>query len=150
MSKALDHADLIATRLAAAPAAGELATTIDITAVDIIIDRQKNILSEVSKSVAKASGTAIVILWQGFVTIDKHASSPRLAHRYNISVYSKPVIAGAALLADDVMESVIQRLWQWIPAGAHAYGEATVENGGLMPDRSFLVYDCEVIIPASL
>lgn len=150
MSKALDHAELIATRLATAPATGERETTVNLPAIDIIVDRQKNVLSDITKAVAKAGGTAIVILWQGFTTIDKNASAPRLAHRYTITVYSKPVIAGDDLAADDVMESVIQRLWQWIPAGYHANGEVEVQNGGMVPDRSYLIYDCEITIPASL
>jgi hypothetical protein len=149
MSKALDNADLIRTRLLTAPAAGELATRIDITGVDVIVDRQKNILNKVAAAVGKSKGTAIVILWGGFVTSDENASKPRLESRYTISVWSKPVIAQGDLAADDVMEAVIRRIWHWRPGGPHAHGEARVKDGGIVPNASYLIYDCEVVIPST-
>lgn len=149
MSRALDHAELIRTRFLTAPTAGEIPTALDITGVDVIVDRQKNILSDVSKAVAKAAGTAIVILWDGWQVADKNARTPRLAHRYTITVWSRPILAGAALAADEVMESVLKRLWHWRPDGGHAFGEAMPGNGGLVPHKSYLIYDCEVVIPVS-
>lgn len=147
MSAALDIADLIATRLATAPATGELATVLDITDLPIIVDRQKNIVSEISKAVGKAGGTAITILWQGFSPTEKNTTRPRLAQRYTLTVWSKPVLAGADMAADDVMQSVITRLWRWIPDGGHCFAAAEVTRGGLLPDAKYLVYDCEISIP---
>ncbi len=150
MSAALDIADLIATRLATAPAAGELATVLDITALPIIVDRQKSIASAIAGGVGKPTGTAITILWQGFAAVEKNTSRPRLAQRYTLTVWSRPVIAGAALAADDVMQSVITRLWRWIPGGGHCFAAAEITRGGLIPDAKYLVYDCEISIPVSL
>jgi len=150
MSKALDHADLMAARISSAPAAGEEPTTIDITHVPCVVDRQKDILSVINEAVARDSGIAIVILWQGFTTLDQDSPNPRIANRYTVTVYSQPVIAGANLPADNVMESVIQRLLGWVPAGNHYNDRAQINNGGMMPDRSLLIYDCEVTIPSSL
>ena len=149
MSYQLALADLIRDRFLTAPTATELATPLDLTGLDVIVDRQKNILSEVTKAVAKARGTAVVILWEGFTTVDKNSARPRLAHSYNITVWSKPILAGANLAADDVMESLIARLWHWKPTGGHAFSEAEVRNGGLVPDSKFLKYDLEVLIPIS-
>ncbi len=149
MSKAIQHADLIRTRLLTAPTGTELATPVSLVGLDVIVDRQKNILSDVTMAVAKVKGTAIVILWNGFTTLDKNASRPRLAHAYTLTVWSKPVIAGDNLAADDVMEGVINRLWQWVPEGAHVHGEVEVRNGGLVPNTKFLIYDCEILIPTS-
>ena len=149
MSQQLALAEMIRTRLLTAPAVGELATQMDLTGLDVIVDRQKNILVEVTKSVAKARGTAVVILWEGWTPVDKNSKRPRLAHSYNITVWSKPIIAGANLAADDVMESIIARLWHWKPTGGHAFSEAEVRNGGLVPDAKFLKYDLEVVIPVS-
>jgi hypothetical protein len=151
MSKAFQHAELIRTRLMTAPATGELPTPVDITDVDVIVYRQKEVNSQVNAAVAKAKGTAIVIVWQGFRTLDANAKKPRLTQTYNITVWSKPIIAGDELKADDVMESIIARMWHWIPVpGSHTQGEAVVEDGGLVPDKTFLKYDCEVTIPTSL
>lgn len=150
MSAALDMADLIRNRILTAPAVGEIATTVDLTRIDVIIDRQTPVLSLINAAVAKATGTAIVIFWEGFQVPDQNTSRPRLAQRYNIRVYSKQVIAGANRPADNVIESIVNRMWHWIPLGGHAYGEAEVSNGDMVPDKSFLIYDCEVVIPVSL
>lgn len=151
MSKALDNADLIRTRLLTAPTENEIPTTVDLTTLtdEIIVDRQKSILTSVTTAVAKATGTAITILWAGWTVADKNARTPRLAHRYTVTIWSRPVIAGDALPADDVAESAINRLWHWRPVGAHAFSEAQPENGGLVPNKSFLIYDFEVVIPIS-
>lgn len=149
MSKQLDNADLIRTRLLTAPTAKELPTTLDLTQVEVVVDRQKNIGNEVSKAVAKATGTAITILWDGFVVLDKNASRPRLGHSYTLIAWSRPILAKDNLAADDVMESVIMRLWQWRPTGGHAFGECEVKDGGLSPDPKYLKYDMQVVIPIS-
>lgn len=149
MSHALDTADAIKLRLETAPVSGEIATATDITAVDVIVDRQKQLLAAVNAAIAKKTGTAITILWTGWSTIDKNASTPRLAHSYTITVWTRPVLQAGAYPADDVMESIINRMWQWVPGGGHAHGEAEARNGGLVPHKSYLIYDCEVLIPVS-
>jgi hypothetical protein len=150
MSAALDMADLIRNRILTAPAVGEIPTTVDLTHIDVIIDRQTPVISQINAAVAKASGTAIVIFWEGFQVPDPNTSRPRLALRYNIRVYSKQVIDGANRPADNVIESIVIRMWHWVPDGGHAHGEANVLNGDMVPDKSFLIYDCEVVIPAAL
>lgn len=143
-------ADKIRNRILTAPAVGEIATTVDLTHIDVILDRQKPVLSMIDAAVAKASGTAIVIFWEGFQVPDPNASRPRLAQRYNIRVYSKQVLDGEKRPADNVIESIVNRLWHWVPDGGHAYGETEVLNGDMVPDRSYLIYDCEVVIPTQL
>lgn len=150
MSEALDMADLIRTRLRTAPTGSEIATAVDLTAVDVIIDRQTPVVSLINAAVAKAKGTAIVIFWEGFQVPDPNTTRPRLAQRYNIRVYSKQVVAGTTLPADDVIESIVARMWHWVPGGGHSHGEVEVINGDMVPDKSFLIYDCEVVVPVSL
>ena len=152
MSKAADIADLIRTRLITAPAVGEIETPVDLTdlpADSVIVDKQKDILTMASKAVAKAKGTAIVILWDGHAIADKNAKRPRMDLSFTVSVWSRPVISGGVLAADDVMESIINRLWQWVPQGGHPNNEVVIRPGGLVPHKSFLIYDCGVIVPAS-
>ena len=148
-SQAMIHAGLIKTRLQTAPAAGEIATPLDITAVPVIIYEQQVINSAIGAAVAKTTGCAIVIVWNGWTTLDKNAGTPRLAHRYNVCVWSKPVIDAGAYPADQVLESAINRMWQWVPVGYHSFGEAEVRDGGLVPDAKFLKYDMDVVIPVS-
>lgn len=149
MSKAIDNAEAIKDRLKAAPLAHEIATPLDITGLDIIVDRQKNILSEIAKAVAKTKGTAIVIAWLGYKTLDANARTPRMGNLYNVCVWSKPVIEAGNYPADEVIEAVINRLWQWVPGGGHAFGEAEVTGGGLVADTKYLKYDCDINIPTS-
>lgn len=152
MSKAMDLAALIVARLGTAPTGDELATAIDITALPVVVYEQQNITAKVNAAVAKAEGTCITIVWDGHATTETNAKKPRMNYTYTIEVWSKPVIAGDELKADDVMESIISRLWQWNPGGptAPSYNEAQVRGGGLVPDAKFLKYDLEVTIPATL
>lgn len=148
-SKAMIHAGLIKTRLQTAPAAGEIPTPLDITAVGVVIYEQQVLAAAIDAEVKKTTGCAIIIVWNGWTVLDKNASTPRLAHRYNVCVWSKPVIAANAYPADQVMESILNRLWQWVPVGYHAFGEAQVQDGGLVPDAKYLKYDVDVLIPVS-
>jgi hypothetical protein len=148
-SKSMAHATLIETRLKTAPTITEIPTPLDITGVGVVVYKQKSIQSEIDVAMKKVVGCAIVISWEGFTTTDRNARTPRLAHRYNICVWSKPIIDQGAYPADEVMESIINRMWQWVPDGGHAHGEAEVRDGGIVPDQRFLKIDCEVVIPVS-
>jgi len=150
MSASINLALLIQTRLATAPVAGELSTPVDITAIPSNVDRTGNILGDVQAGVQKSSGTFISIRWDGWVMLDANASKPRLANHYTVYVWARTVRDPAALAPEDVIEAVMRRLWQWRPDGQTVRGEAQVGNGGIVPDKSYLVYDCEVVIPASI
>lgn len=143
-------ADKIRERILAAPTGMELATPLDITGVEVVVVRQNEIYGKIQAATAKTSGTAITIMSEGFQSLHKDHRRPRLAQTYNICVWSRPIIAGNALLAESVMESIICRLWRWMPAGSYVFGEAEVRNGGLVPDTKFLRIDCEVVIPLAL
>ena len=152
MSKALDIAEAIRTRLVTAPAAGELETPCDLTAIPecILVDRQKSVSSLVAAAVAKAGGTAVMILHDDFRVADGNAKRPALELGYSVRVYSKPVLADGDYPADDVVEAIIKRLWQWVPGGGHQHREARVQPGGMIPDRSYLIYEIGVMVPASI
>jgi len=149
MSKQLAIAELIRLRILTTPGAGEIETPCDLTKIDVIVDRQKNLVAKVGAAVSKGSGTAIDIFWGGFVTLEKNATRPRLAHRFTLTVWSQPILSAGQFPADDVIEGIVNRLWHWIPEGGHCLGEAEVLNGGLVPDLKFLKYDCEITIPIS-
>ena len=146
-SKTMATAALIVTRLKTAPATGEIATPLDITGVPMLVYEQKAIASRINAAVDKTTGAAIVITWEGFAVTDKNAARPLLAHRYNVCIWSLPIIDAGAYPADQILESVVNRLWQWVPGGGHAHGEVEVKDGGIVPDAKFLKIDCEVVIP---
>ena len=148
MSKALDHADLIKARLATAPIAGELPVPVDITALPCNVNRQGNIAGDIQAAVQKSAGTFLEITWDGWQSLDDESGNPRLAHHYTIIVWSRTVKAPGMLDSDDVMQAVIMRMWDWVPYGSHVSDRAKVGNGGILPSKTYLAYDCEVIIPA--
>lgn len=150
MSAPTDMAEMIRNRILTPPAAGELATLVDLTHTDVIIYRQQSLDAEIKATVGKTTGNCIVIEWSGFRTLDKNASRPRLAETYNVSVWSKPVIDDGANPAELVIKSIVLRMWHWVPEGGHAHDEAEPTNGGVTPSKSFLIYDCEVAVPVML
>ena len=120
MSKINDIAVMIRTRLLTAPGASEIETLVDLTELGeagIIIDGQKDLAAKVKVAVAKARGTGIVILWNDHAVKDENSVRPRMIYGFTVEIWSKPIIAGDEWKADDVFQSVINRLWQWSPGG---------------------------------
>ena len=150
MSATTDLADLIRARLLTPPATGEIPTLLDLTHLDVIIYRQQTLTATVEAAIGKASGCAILIEWNGFKVTDENTSRPRLAESYQISVYSKPIIDAGNYPAELVIKSILLRLWHWRPQVDHVFGEAKPANGGVMPSKQYLIYDCTVTIPISL
>lgn len=152
MSKAITVAEAIRTRLLTAPASNEIPTLVNLTALGaagIIVDRQKEVLELVSTAVGKAVGTAIVILWDGHSVANENTGKPRMNYSYTLQVWSRPKLASGAFPADDVMESIIARMWQWIPSGGHSHHEVKIRPGGMVPNKSYLIYDLGVLVPVS-
>jgi hypothetical protein len=147
MSSMLDAADAIKARLEAqATLAG----------VDVIVDRQKDILSAVAAAIGKTKGNAITILWEGFGVPDPNTSGPRILSRYSIRTWSMPVVErarkapGDVILADTIVVSICKALHHWMPTEAHIFGEMTVTGGDLVPDPRWLSYEINAEIQLSL
>lgn len=151
MSEFYKIAEIVRERFLTAPAAGELATPLDITdGIDILVLEEGDTTSKVAQAVAKARGAAIEIQWIGWRVADKNAHRPRLDAVYNIYVFSRLIITGEALRADDVVQSVLLRLWHWIPRGAHAFGEVRPGGGDLTRGKKYMAYDFDLTIPVNL
>lgn len=149
MSKFFTHAESIRTRLLTAPVDGEIQPAVDITGLEVIVDRQKDVPNRVAATMAKSQGVVISILWSGFVTLDPLATRPRLGNAYSVTIWSRPVLEEGDLPADDVVEAAVVRLWNWVPTDFHAFGECQVRDGGIVPDIKWLKYEFEVVIPTS-
>jgi hypothetical protein len=147
MSAALTTAALIRTRLITAPAVGEQATSVDLTAVEMVVYEQTDLEAEVNRAVAKGSGAAVVIAWSGFDVPDKNTSKPRLGHRFTLGVFGRHKLATAAKPADGIVESIVTRLWQWVPSGVHTHGMVEITGCELSPDETFLIYNLTVTVP---
>lgn len=167
MSKINDTAELIRTRILTAPLASELPTLVDLTLlyqpnedptlhVDaVIVNRQKEIQSKIALVQAKARGTVIVIQWDQHTPDQKNAGSPNLTYTYSVQIWSKPVLGEGDFPADDVFESILARLWHWQPGAAEAgkgiaHREVQATAGGVMPNKSFMIYEFGLLVPVSL
>lgn len=137
MSKAITIAEAMVDRLNA------LSTLPGISA---FVDRQKDVVSEVAKRVAIGSGAAIVVLYEGFSNPTANASgSVSVTRRYTVSVYSKPILRGDEMPADDIVEIVASSLHDWEPdEGTVQFAEIKVTGGDLRPDAKYLIYDLDI------
>ena len=143
MSIANDIADTMASRL---NALAELST------VETVVDRQKNIASEITKRLAKVSGCCIVVLYTGFKNPDNSRSGRPVAVRtYTVTVYGRPVLQGAgAVPADEAAELAARCLHNWDPSDSDGFSEIDVAGCSMQPDKTFLVYSIDVNVTGIL
>lgn len=140
-------ATALATRITTAPTGGEPATTVNLTGIPVIVDKQKDLLTELNKAVGKSEGVAVVILWDGFDEIDPFAPEPRVMNRYTVTIFSRPILTATALAADDVMESILTRLWRWAPSNGHQSNAVQIGGAKFIPDERFSIYSLDLKLP---
>ncbi|MCW1926282.1 hypothetical protein OKA05_27255 [Luteolibacter arcticus] len=110
MSALLDRADDLAAYLA----------TVDgLQPLTWLVDRQKNLGSEFTKATAKKLGLG-VIAFLGGSNRDRQLSAVRLAARYSVSLFFKPVIHGGvprdgSKEPAELAELVARALHHWFP-----------------------------------
>ena len=141
MSRVMDIADAMATRLESQAA---------LAGVDVIVDRQKDLAETLKKSVAKAKGSAITILWEGFDVPDVNTSGPQIRSRYTLRTWSRPVLADGNTPADELVTAICKALHHWIPEGLHSFGEMTITGGDFTPDTKWLIYEVEAQVMLKL
>lgn len=113
--------------------------------IPVVIDRQLNINSTVTKAVGKASGACVTILWNGAaVQVD---SEPLVSFpSYQVRLYTRPIIRDgdeAAVKADDLVEAILCALHDWHP-DAQAHSDSHLKTSGevdMLPSASFLIYE---------
>jgi hypothetical protein len=141
MSKYLTIAENIKERLDQkfTDEAAEFEVALD--GVTVIVDRQKDILTQINTAVAKASGCVVTILWTGF----GRTPTGERAATYVLRIYSRPVLLDGNYPADDIVERIDTVLDEWVPAGASISGHCLYKMNGegadLVPDRNFLLYE---------
>jgi hypothetical protein len=140
MSRMLDIADAIKTRLESRAALEE---------IPVVVDRQKDISVLIAKSVGRSKGSCITILWDGFGVPDPNTSGPQVTSRYTLRTWSRPVINNETP-ADELVEEICKALHHWIPVGVHAFGEMTVSGGDFVPDSKWLIYEVDVEVTLKL
>jgi hypothetical protein len=142
MSQFLDIADEIKTRLVAAFTDVAEAYAVDLAGVSVIVDRQKDIASEVNKAVGKSSGACVTILFTGH---DRQPKSDERIANFTLTIYSRPVMLAGAKAADDIIDRIDAALNYWQPesgsGGGHSFYDLDGDGSNLIPDRNFLVYE---------
>lgn len=144
MSKAIDIANALKDRLTS----DQL-----LEGVEVIVDRQRDIGSEVSKKVLMSGAILVVILYQGFANPDERYSGlPSVIRRYTVTVYSRPVmLSEGEMPADDVVEAVARRLHNWdADEATEGLASVIVTFCDMRPDQKHLIYDLDVEAQSSL
>lgn len=137
MSKFYDTAELIASHLK---------TVQEIKALPIVVDRQKDIASELRNAIAKQSGCLILVTWTGAANDDQSADGPHFLSRYTVTLFSKPVIRNGETAADDVMEAIATALHDYRPTG-NFHDRLVVTGIDPVPDDELLIYRLNLTTP---
>lgn len=140
MSKFYDTADAIAAHLK---------TVVSLAKLPIVVDRQKDILSELKSAIAKQSGCLILVTWAGAPNDDQSADGPRFASRYTVTLFSKPVIRHGETAADDIVEAIATALHDYRPNG-NFHDRVVVTGIDPVPDEELLIYRVNLTTPSQL
>lgn len=119
----------------------------------VIVDKQKDIRSEVLSAIEKEAGVAITILFDGFQVPDTDTSGPKTVARYSIRVWGLPIVqetSPAFLHAEDAAAEVAKALHLYRVDGLHNFAESRVGDGDLIDDPNFLIYELTVTVPVYL
>lgn len=143
MSKIIDIALAMQDRILA----------LDLDGVSVLVDRQKDILSDIAKKASQAGALTIVILFEGFTNPDGRGSGGvTVLRRYTVTLFSKPILAGAEQLpADEVLEQVAEVLHNWDPEETlPGFVGIAVTGGDFRPDLKHLIYDLDIEVESRL
>lgn len=140
MSQFYDTADLIAAHLQ---------TVVGLESLVIVVDRQRDIASELRKAISKQSGCLALITWTGAPNEDESADGPRFVSRYTVTLFSKPVIRSGETAADDVIETIAAALHDFRPNGSF-YDRIVVTGIDPVFDEDLLIYRINLTTPAQL
>lgn len=141
MSRWLDRSDALKAHIEATVPACSPALPEDVR-VAVIVDRQKEILTEVAQAVSAAYGAAVVILWTGGRNPQPENETLHLGGNYAITIRTLPVLRGENIPADELAELVAVAAHGWNPDGQpQRTKRMAVLNVELVPDQSLLVYE---------
>ena len=142
MSKFYDTADSMVSHLATIEA---------LEGVIFVVDRQKDIASELRKVIGKQSGCLAVIAWTGSANDDKAADGPALANTYTITLFSKPVIRAGETPADDIIEAIAEALHDHRLGEHDHFADRLVVTGiDPIPTDELLIYQIKLSTPSQL
>lgn len=95
--------------------AGYLATVDGLESMRWVVDRQRNLDAEFLKVAGKVRGLG-VITWMGGKNDDRNLAGLRIASRYHLTLFFKPIVRQELADADDVAELTARALHHWFPS----------------------------------
>lgn len=132
-----DLAEAMAAHLEAhAPLAG----------VDVIVDRQKDIESMVAGAIEKSRGLCITIGFLGFSNAADETPGPLIQPRFAVRCWGLPILNGDDGITADFAAMEVARALHLalLDSAEHSFERLYVEDGDLVPDASFLIYELTV------
>lgn len=121
--------------------------------VPVVLDQQKDVRAEVEIGVAKETGAAITILYEGGTVENPQDSGPRVAARYTVRAWGLPVMRETSeswVPTETVHAEIMRALHHWVPVGHHPAREMRVSDPDLEPDNDYLVYTCTATVTVDL
>lgn len=94
--------------------AAYLATVDGLQSMLWVVDRQRNLEAEMIKVTGKVRGLG-VITWMGGKNEDRNLAALRIASRFHLTLFFKPVVREGLATADDVAELTARALHHWFP-----------------------------------
>lgn len=137
MSAFLDKADAIKARLEAIT---------ELSGIDVLVDRQKDLRSEFTRSMAKAKGAAIIIFFSGYDSHEPGVTGSEVTSEYSVWIWSKPVLKDGSITADEILSNVHTSLNGWISDDTACRNKTEVSQGRLVSNNSFLIYEVKAKI----
>jgi hypothetical protein len=108
--------------------------------VGVIVDRQKDLSSEVDKFLNNAKGAMVAILWTGGKLVD---GSPLVMDAsFEVHIFGRPVIRGSETPADEMVAAILPALhdWQADTAGHCDWDFKVSGDLRIAPDKNFICY----------
>lgn len=109
--------------------------------VPVLVDRQKELATELRLALGKQNGALAVVSWAGASNDDLTAEGPQLKCSYTVTLFSKPVIKTNEIPADDVMEAMATALhdYRLISTDPHRH-RLLVAGIEPIPHEELLIY----------
>ena len=140
MSVFLDKADEIKARL---ESVAELST------VEIIVDKQKDIVSEFNQAINKAKGGVIIVLFEGYEPNDPENSDSLLISSFSITIWTQPILRGSNPKNTDLVEATHRAIHDW-KHDSFCQNNARVLRGRIVPNQRFLIHELSVELKQQL
>lgn len=135
MSKFLDISEAIKTRLEEEFGEGEII---------VIVERQKEILSEVNKNLGKVKGGVVVVELLGGRSADENAKSPVMSTEYAINLVTSPTLRKGKTPADTLLQKICQAMHRWRLDDDEYYEQTNVGSFNILPHPNFLIYQVKI------